>query len=126
MKKLKFAVPLYDVAVTLVQVEGVDDAKDVEECCNEIGLLADDTNAVLDFIRSDKTDGGDTWRNFDNGQMLVIFYRMTNGRTKRNRYGHEKRHVEDRILQWCGIDDIEAAAYLAGFLSEQFDDLYFK
>lgn len=31
---------------------------------------------------------------------------------------HEKRHIEDRILQHCGIDDIEAAAYLAGYLSK--------
>lgn len=126
MKKMKFAVPLYDINVTLVQVESPDDADEVKVCCEEIELLPEDTTATLEFIRQDKCDGGDTWRNFDKGQMFVIFYRMTNGRVKRNRYGHEKRHVEDRILQWCGVNDIEAAAYLAGFLSEQFDDFYFK
>ena len=126
MKRLRFCVPLYEIDVTLVQVEDAEDADDVKECCEEIGLLADDTEAVLDFIKSDKTDGADTFRNFEKGQMLVIFYRMTSGKIKKNRYGHEKRHVEDRILQWCGIDDIEAAEYLAGFLSEYFDDLYFK
>lgn len=126
MKKMKFAVPLYDINVTLVQVESPDDADEVKVCCEEIELLPEDTTATLEFIRQDKCDGGDTWRNFDKGQMFVIFYRMTNGRVKRNRYGHEKRHVEDRILQWCGVNDIEAAAYLAGFLSEQFNDLYLK
>lgn len=126
MKKLKFAVPLYDINITLVQVESPDDADEVKVCCEEIELLPEDTTATLEFIRHDKCDGGDTWRNFDKGQMFVIFYRMTNGRVKRNRYGHEKRHVEDRILQWCGVDDIEAAAYLAGFLSEYFDDFFFK
>lgn len=126
MKKLKFDVPLYDINVTLVQVESPDDADEVKICCEGIGLSSEDTEATLEFVKQDKRDGGDTWRNFEKGQMLVIFYRMTDGRIKRNRYGHEKRHVEDRILQWCGVDDIEAAAYLAGFLSEQFDDLYFK
>lgn len=126
MKKLKFAVPLYDIDVTLVQVESPNDADDVKACCEEIELLPEDITATLEFIRQDKCNGGDTWRNFDKGQMLVIFYRMTDGRIKINRYGHEKRHVEDRILQWCGVDDIEAAAYLAGFLSEQFNDLYLK
>ena len=126
MKKFKFAVPLYDIDVTLVQVEGVDDADGVKECCEEIGLLAEDTDAVLDFVKSDKADGADTFRNFDKGQMLVVFYRMTSGRVKANRYGHEKRHVEDRILEWCGVNDIESAAYLAGFLSEQFKELYFR
>lgn len=126
MKKLKFAVPLYDINITLVQVESPDDADAVWECCEEVELLADDTEAVVDVVKSDKTDGADTFRNFDKGRMLVIFYRMTSGRIKKNRYGHEKRHVEDRILQWCGVDDIEAAAYLAGFLSEYFDDFFFK
>ena len=126
MRKMKFAVPLYDIDVTLVQVESPNDADNVKVCCEEIGLSSEDMDATLDFVKQDKCDGGDVWRNFDKGQMLVIFYRMTDGRVKRNRYGHEKRHVEDRILQWCGVDDIEAAAYLAGFLSEQFDDFYFK
>ena len=126
MKKLKFAVPLYEVNITLVQVEGAEDADAVRECCEDIGLLAEDTNTVVNIVKSDKHDGADTFRNFDKGQMLVIFYLMSNGRVKKNRYGHEKRHVEDRILQWCGVDDIEAAAYLAGFLSEHFDDFYFK
>ena len=126
MKKWKFVVPLYDIDVTLLQVESVDDADAVRKHCEEIGLLTEDTDAVLDVIKSDKHDGANTFRNFEKGQMLVIFYRMTSGRIKINRYGHEKRHVEDRILQWCGVDDIEAAAYLAGFLSEQFNDLYLK
>ena len=123
---MNFAVPLYDINVTLIQVESPDDADDVKACCEEIELPSEDITATLELIRQDKCNGGDTWRNFDKGLMLVIFYRMTDGRIKRNRYGHEKRHVEDRILQWCGVDDIEAAAYLAGFLSEQFNDLYLK
>ncbi len=126
MKKLKFAVPLYEINVTLIQVEGVEDVDDVKACCEDIELTAEDTEAVLDIIKQDKHGVADTFRNFEKGQMLVIFYRMTNGRTKINCYGHEKRHVEDRILQWCGVDDIEAAAYLAGFLSEQFNDFIFK
>ena len=30
----------------------------------------------------------------------------------------KKRHVEDRILEHVGINDIEASAYLAGYLSQ--------
>ena len=124
MKMLRFSVPLYNIDVALIQVEGVSDAERVKECCEELGLTEGDTESVVDTVKSDKTDGGDTFRNFEMGRILVIFYRMTHG--KANIYGHEKRHVEDRILQWCGVDDMEAAAYLAGFLSEYFDDLRFK
>lgn len=35
-------------------------------------------------------------------------------------FTHEKRHVEDRICEWLGINDIEASAYLAGFLGVKF------
>ena len=126
MKKQRFSIPLYDVEVTLVQVESPDDIEGVVACCNEAWLPQEDIEAVSEYITNDNHDGGDTFRNFDKGQMLVIFYRMTNGRTKRNIYGHEKRHVEDRVLQWCGVNDIEAAAYLAGFLTEQFADFYYK
>lgn len=126
MKMLRFAVPIYNIDVALIQVEGVGDVDKVRDCCEELGLLAEDTAAVLDVVRADKHDGGDTFRNFELGKMLVIFYRMTSDKKKLNIYSHEKRHVEDRILQWCGVNDIESAAYLAGFLSEYFDDLRFK
>lgn len=33
-------------------------------------------------------------------------------------YNHEKRHIEDRVLEYCGITDIEASAYLAGYISK--------
>lgn len=33
---------------------------------------------------------------------------------------HEKRHVEDRILSNCNINDKEASAYLAGYLADKF------
>jgi hypothetical protein len=30
----------------------------------------------------------------------------------------EKRHIEDRLLDYCGVKDIEASAYLAGYISK--------
>ena len=57
---------------------------------------------------------------------VIVFYRMESMKRKRVCYNHEKRHLEDRILKFCDIDDMEAAAYLAGFLSEYFDDLLLK
>ena len=124
MKMVRFSVPPYKVNVALIQVEGAADEERAKECCEEMGLGDKDTSAVLNAIKSGGHDYGDTFHDFMHRQILVVFYRMTSSRT--NAYGHEKRHVEDRILQWCGIDDMESAAYLAGFLSEYFDDLRFK
>lgn len=35
-------------------------------------------------------------------------------------YAHEKRHIEDRIMKWASVDDIESAGLLAGFLGTKF------
>lgn len=63
-------------------------------------------------------NGGSTFRNLDMKQFLVIIHPCKNEQTRRMVVNHEKRHIEDRILQHCAIDDIEAAAYLAGYLSK--------
>ena len=47
---------------------------------------------------------------------------MKNERTRANVYSHEKRHIEDRVLQYASVDDIESAGLLAGFLGEKFYD----
>ena len=120
MQTLEFTVPLYEIDVTLVQVEKPDDWGDVEMLCDTFGLDEEMTKAVAEHVSNNHKNGGDTFRNFEKGKMLVIFYRMDSDKVRANRYSHEKRHIEDRILQWCGVDNIEASAYLAGFLGEQF------
>lgn len=126
MQTLEFTVPLYEINVTLVQIESFDDCAEVNRLCNDFGMEADMTQAVIDHIVKNHKNGGDTFRNFEKGKMLVLFYEMENEKVRANRYAHEKRHIEDRILQWCGVDDIEASAYIAGFLGEKMYELSCK
>ena len=62
-------------------------------------------------------NGGSTYRNMDLAKILVIIYPCKNIEQRREVVNHEKRHIEDRLLKYLGIDDIEASAYLAGYLS---------
>ncbi len=64
-------------------------------------------------------NGGWTLHNYSRRQFAIIMTRCTDEKTRINVLSHEKRHVEDYILDMCGIDDMEAAAYLAGYLSER-------
>ena len=109
--------------VTLLQVESKYDVKQVERACLNFDMEAEDVEAVIDKVERDCTDGGDTFRNFRFKKLLVIFYRMTSCKMRENIWSHEKRHIEDRILQFLSIDDVETAAIIAGYLGEQFHHL---
>ena len=47
---------------------------------------------------------------------------MSSEKNRDNCYSHEKRHIEDRVLEWYSVNDIESAGLLAGFLGEKFAD----
>lgn len=120
MKKYSFKLPLYGQNVTLVQVEGKDDADAIMPVLKDNKLSMEDAQQTIEGIRRGCFNGGDTYRNFQIERVLVIFYLMKSERTRANIYSHEKRHIEDRVLEWAGISDIEASAFLAGFLGEKF------
>lgn len=117
---MKFKVPLYQVDVTLVQVESKDDADVVKPILNAFRLTQEDMSECCNAIRNDETDGSETYRNTGMKTFLVVFYRFTNERIRMNVWSHEKRYVEDRILEMSAVGDIESAGLLAGFLGEKF------
>lgn len=120
MKKMRFVAPYYEVEITLVQVEGVGDTDAITKVCHDFKIEEEWAEEIKGCVSRDAVNGGNTFRCLNRYKILVVFYRMTSEKILRNRYCHEKRHVEDRILNWAGVDDIEAAAFLAGFLGEKF------
>jgi len=122
MKKLSFKIPLYGIDVTLVQVEDKSDSKSVKSLLLSLKAKECDINDVVSGIERDCFNGGETFRAFDLRKILVIFYTMKSERQRANLYSHEKRHIEDRVLQYASVDDVESAGLLAGFLGEKFYD----
>lgn len=122
MVKMCFKIPLYEITVTLVQAEGKKDSDEVRKILKALVVSDEDLEDTVGSIERDAVNGGDTYRALDIKKMLVIFNRVTSERVRENVYDHEKRHIEDRILKFLGIDDIEAAGYLAGYLGEKFYD----
>lgn len=122
MVKFTFRIPLYKIDVTLVQVEDKSDSKLVNSLLRSIKAREEDISDVIAGIERGCFNGGETFRAFDMKRMLVIFYVMKDERTRAEIYSHEKRHIEDRVLQWASVDDIESAGLLAGFLGEKFYD----
>lgn len=124
MERLDFQVPLYKVDITLVQVESKEDESAVAELLESIN--AEDLEYTINGIRHGAVNGGDTYRNFELRRIIVVFYLMEDNMSRAEVYSHEKRHIEDRILKFYCVDDIESAGLLAGFLGERFYEFWNK
>lgn len=120
MKRLCFKLPYYKVRCTLIQVEGAEDLCKIQRDAFFRKLPIEDKEKVIRYIENGFHDGGDTWRNLDHRAIYVLFYPMTCEEERAEIYSHEKRHIEDRVLEYFGVDDIESAGLLAGFLGRQF------
>jgi len=119
MKSRTFNIPLYDYKVTLVEIESRKDVMGVIGILKKNDIPNDAIGEEINFINSDKHNGGNIYRNLNKKKFLIILYRMTSASKRLEVLGHEKRHIEDRLAEHCGIDDIEAMGYLAGYLTKK-------
>ena len=125
MREFKFKIPIFgDVNITLVQVEGREDKEAILRLMKRHRITEkDDIDYVMSNVDNkeyDLRDGGDTIYRLIQREMVVIFYPFSSDEAREEVMGHEKRHVEDRLLNFLHVDDIESAGLLAGFLSKQF------
>ena len=120
MKKLIFKIPLYDFKVTLVQVEDKADLTKVLSIMKSVNCSQELLDGIKDYIVRECYDGGDTFYNSGIREIVVVFYPFKTEKSRWGVYSHEKRHIEDRIMQFFSVDDIESAGLLAGFLGESF------
>lgn len=124
MKTMTFYVPIYDIDVMLVQIEGKADAEEIAKPAQWIKLEKNELEELKNAISRGCFNGGDTWRNLEIRKFMIDFLTFSTKDKKTEVYNHEKRHLEDRILEHACVNDIEASAMLAGFLGVKFDKFY--
>ena len=117
MRTKQINIPIYDIGLTLVEIETKDDYPILEPILDEHKIDVDEKEIIKDFIEREVLNGGSTYGNFALEKMLVILYQMNNEEERRAILNHEKRHVVDRICEFLSINDIEAPAYLDGYIS---------
>ena len=120
MKKMQFVIPLYDVTVRLYQVEKKEDSLAIRNVLRGLKTDRDITNEIVSGIESEAVNGGETFRNLRQRLMVIIFYKWSCEEKKIEVFAHEKRHLEDRLMEYFGVEDIESAGLLAGWLGVQF------
>lgn len=118
MLKKRFTVPLYGYTVRYFEIEDKSDEAEIRSCLKKLRLPDKDIDEVAECVSDEAKNGGWTLFNPNCKQIVVIVLTCVDEKARRRVVGHEKRHVEDEILRHCDINDLEAAAYLAGYLSE--------
>ena len=120
MKTYSFDIPIFDFKVKLIQIEDIKDLPSLEKHKWLKNMDDEDKEEIFTKIKRENFDGGTTFRSFPTQEFLVIFFKFLSEEAKINTYAHEKRHIEDRLMEYLGINDIETAGYLAGFLAVEF------
>ena len=120
MIKYVFHIPIYECDVMLMQIESKQDSDIVMKNLDWLKVDNEDKQDYKAKIERGCVNGGDCWRNYSLHKFLISFFPFTNMNKKKEVDSHEKRHLEDRILEFVEVNDIEAAGYLSGFLGKKF------
>lgn len=119
MKIKNLIIPIYNYKLNVYEVTS---KKDTEELIRELRKFKifdkEDFKELKENILNG-SDGACTYHNKYNCTLIVIIYKQTKTPRRREVLAHEKRHVEDFIGKHLGINDVEAMAYLAGWLARE-------
>jgi uncharacterized membrane-anchored protein len=118
MKSKRINIPIYDFRLDLLEVENSNDVALLARFFKSVRLDEDITLEILNAIKDGDVDGGWTISNFGHKRILVVLLKMRSEEKRREVLAHEKRHVEDDILEHASVNDKEAAGYLAGYLGK--------
>lgn len=121
MKRYNFYIPIYDFKAVLLYAENREDEPVVVRALKQFHCTQADIEEIGRNIREDCFDGAITLSHKHRHMFVCVFYPINSKERFIVCRDHEKRHIEDRVAEYCGVEDFEAIAYLAGFLGSHFN-----
>jgi uncharacterized membrane-anchored protein len=103
MKSKRINIPIYDFRLDLLEVENSNDVALLARFFKSVRLDEDITLEILNAIKDGDVDGGWTISNFGHKRILVVLLKMRSEEKRREVLAHEKRHVEDDILEHASV-----------------------
>lgn len=119
MRTKKIHIPIYEFDVIIYQLEDVEDADAITKALRKLNIT-EMIQEVTDNLMDEVLEGGFTCFNGPAKLSVVVFYPTEDASVYEATVDHEKRHVVDNTLEWVGVNDHEAAAYLSGWLTTKF------
>lgn len=120
MRTKKIHIPIYEYDVLLVQVDDVEGADSIQRALRRYNLGPDIMAEIIENITNEVDGGGITCFNTGYKMAITVLYPCTDADFYEATVDHEKRHIVDDVLEHCGVNDKEAAAYLSGWLTTKF------
>ena len=118
MKHIGFNIPIYDYYVDWIFIESKEDTLPISKFLDKCRILGENKLDVINTIEKEKSNGASTYRNLDIKRFCIIIYECCDEKSFYKVINHEKRHLIDRIMEHCGILDIESPACLDGYITE--------
>ena len=119
MRTKKIHIPIYEFDVIIYQLEDVNDVNPISKALKRLNIT-EMIQEVTDNLTAEVIEGGFTCFNGPAKLAVVVLYPTEYGDIYKSTLDHEKRHVVDHVLDWVGVHDYEAAAYLSGWLTTRF------
>ena len=126
MKYLKFNIKIYDWDVFYIEVESKKDAKKVVNKLKSIGVPMDAMDDVGPAIKNNAQNGGEHFYYLPRRWSIILMYKTSNNSRKFEIICHEKRHIEDRIMEHLGLEGTEAGAFIAGYIAKKLTPIILK
>lgn len=120
MKYEKINIPIYDWTLFFYELESSSDAETfIKHIKKEKGHNSELASTVYEEVSNGCYDGG--WASIEGAKSKswIILYPMSSDKSRRKILNHEKRHIEDQLLEHFSINDSESAAMLAGYIGEK-------
>lgn len=119
MKVKRFKIGIYGWRCVVMEVVSSKDWKVADKEMRVFKCKKSDRKLVVANIKNEVGNGGEHFYNTTSRRTLIILYRITSRKKRMEILAHEKRHMEDRMMNHLGIDNIEAVGYLAGYLAKK-------
>lgn len=122
MKIKRFTVPLYGYKVVFIRLPAkwdVETAARLGRILKSAGCDDDLIKTQLEEYKNGDVNGGVHFYNFKKALSIVVINYCTSPDKEIEVIAHEKRHLEDRIMEWATVKDAESAGLLAGWLAKK-------
>ena len=119
MKYYKFKIKIYDWDIFYIEVESRKDEKVVEKKLKSLGLTKKLRKFATNEIKDGAKDGGECFNNAYKRWSIIVLYQSRNYKNKIEILSHEKRHVEDSIINQLNLECREARAHIAGYIAKK-------
>jgi|SRR3990170_7197579 len=118
-KEVKFNIDIYDWDIQYIELKDYSHLKKLKKIMTEFHCDSKELNKVMIDLKAKATNVGVHFYDLNKRKTFILLYPCRTNEDKMDIICHEKRHAEDRILIHLGIDDIESAGFLAGFIAKK-------